>query len=78
VLNPASGRVRSANAGHHVPYLRRGGGVAELRATGMPLGLMLGTNYEENETVIILRNWRLIEWCGSSVNTTFVTQKWNL
>src|SRR5215212_9421116 len=52
VLDPTSGHLRYANAGHCVPYLRRGGSVAELRATGMPLGLMLGTNYEENETVL--------------------------
>jgi serine phosphatase RsbU (regulator of sigma subunit) len=52
VLDPESGSLRYANAGHPVPYLRCGGSIAELRATGMPLGLMPGTNYEENEAVL--------------------------
>jgi serine phosphatase RsbU (regulator of sigma subunit) len=47
VLDPASGRLEFANAGHDVPYVRTAGGVAELRARGMPLGLMPGTGYEE-------------------------------
>jgi serine phosphatase RsbU (regulator of sigma subunit)/anti-sigma regulatory factor (Ser/Thr protein kinase) len=52
VLDPASGRLRFANAGHNLPYLRTQEGVAELRATGMPLGLMPGMTYEENEAVV--------------------------
>ena len=47
VLNPVSGQVEFANAGHDVPYVRTQGGVAELRARGMPLGLMPGMDYEE-------------------------------
>ncbi|HEY6295684.1 MAG TPA: SpoIIE family protein phosphatase, partial [Streptosporangiaceae bacterium] len=47
VMDPASGRLDFANAGHDVPYVRTDGGVAELRARGMPLGLMPGTGYEE-------------------------------
>ena len=47
VLDPVSGRVEFANAGHDVPYVRTQGGVAELRARGMPLGLMPGMDYEE-------------------------------
>ncbi len=47
VLDAASGRVTFANAGHDVPYVRTAGGVAELRAKGMPLGLMPGMTYEE-------------------------------
>ena len=47
VLDPASGSVEFANAGHDVPYVRTAGGVAELRARGMPLGLMPGMEYEE-------------------------------
>jgi len=47
VLDPASGRIVFANAGHDVPYVRTKGGVAELRARGMPLGLMPGMDYEE-------------------------------
>lgn len=49
ILNPANGVLRFANAGHDLPYRQRGGEVAELRATGMPLGLMPGMRYEENE-----------------------------
>ena len=47
VLDPLSGKVEFANAGHDVPYVRTTGGVAELRARGMPLGLMPGMEYEE-------------------------------
>jgi serine phosphatase RsbU (regulator of sigma subunit) len=47
VLNDSSGEVTFANAGHDVPYVRTVGGVAELRAKGMPLGLMPGSTYDE-------------------------------
>src|SRR5215218_7603770 len=41
ILDPESGTLRYANAGHDLPYLCRVGGDAEeLRARGMPLGLM--------------------------------------
>jgi serine phosphatase RsbU (regulator of sigma subunit)/anti-sigma regulatory factor (Ser/Thr protein kinase) len=49
VLDPSSGRLRFANAGHNLPYLRGEGGVTELRATGMPLGLLPEMHYEEKE-----------------------------
>jgi serine phosphatase RsbU (regulator of sigma subunit)/predicted ester cyclase len=53
VLDPESGRLHYANAGHDVPYLRRGGDdVLELRARGMPLGLMPGMSYEEKEVAL--------------------------
>ncbi|HKD76344.1 MAG TPA: SpoIIE family protein phosphatase, partial [Ktedonobacterales bacterium] len=84
ILDPNSGRLRFANAGHDLPFLRHrngpeGGAVAgtglgpdhpasggpfggaeplgpapveELRATGMPLGLMLGMRYEEKEVCL--------------------------
>jgi serine phosphatase RsbU (regulator of sigma subunit) len=51
VLDGASGRVTFANAGHDVPYVRTADGVAELRARGMPLGLMPGMTYEEKTFV---------------------------
>src|SRR5215204_5581345 len=52
-LDPESGTLRYANAGHDLPYLRRVGGDAEeLRARGMPLGLMPGMNYEQKEIVL--------------------------
>ena len=47
VLDPAKGELVFANAGHDVPYVRTAGGVAELRARGMPLGLMPEMEYEE-------------------------------
>ena len=54
ILDPKSGNLTYANAGHDLPYLRRrGGGTAEeLRARGMPLGLMPGMGYEEDEIVL--------------------------
>jgi serine phosphatase RsbU (regulator of sigma subunit)/anti-sigma regulatory factor (Ser/Thr protein kinase) len=52
VLDPASGRLRYANAGHNLPYLRTRDGVGELRATGMPLGLLPGMTYEEKEAAL--------------------------
>ena len=52
VLNPATGHLRYANAGHDVPYHYTGQGVVELRATGMPLGLMPGMGYDEKETTL--------------------------
>jgi anti-sigma regulatory factor (Ser/Thr protein kinase) len=52
VLDPASGRIRYANAGHNVPYVSTEGGVTELRATGMPLGLLPEMTYEEKEATL--------------------------
>jgi serine phosphatase RsbU (regulator of sigma subunit)/anti-sigma regulatory factor (Ser/Thr protein kinase) len=52
VLDPATGHLRFANAGHDVPYVKTADGVGELRARGMPLGLMPGMAYEEKETVL--------------------------
>ena len=49
VLDPESGTLEYANAGHDLPYLWRGGDADELRATGMPLGLMPGMSYEQKE-----------------------------
>ena len=52
ILEPETGRIVMANAGHNLPYIRTDDGVVELRATGMPLGLMPGIRYEETEGVI--------------------------
>ncbi|MEX1280758.1 MAG: SpoIIE family protein phosphatase [Acidimicrobiia bacterium] len=46
ILEPSSGRLVLANAGHNPPYVRTGDGVKEIRATGMPLGLLPGMTYE--------------------------------
>jgi serine phosphatase RsbU (regulator of sigma subunit) len=55
ILDPRTGRLRYANAGHDLPYQHhkgRPGDATELRATGMPLGLMPGMSYEEKEAVL--------------------------
>src|ERR671915_746399 len=59
ILDLESGVLRYANAGHDLPYRRRrrrssseAGGAEELRATGMPLGLLPGMSYEEKEIVL--------------------------
>jgi serine phosphatase RsbU (regulator of sigma subunit) len=52
ILNPKSGRLLYANAGHDVPYLHRSGTAEELKARGMPLGLMPGMSYEEKHIVL--------------------------
>src|ERR687884_663536 len=55
ILEPKSGVLRYSNAGHDLPYLRhkgRPGDASELRARGMPLGLMPGMFYEEKEIVL--------------------------
>ena len=61
ILEIKSGVLRYANAGHDLPYRRRstshgagggGGGAEELRATGMPLGLLPGMSYEEKEIIL--------------------------
>jgi serine phosphatase RsbU (regulator of sigma subunit) len=48
VLDPTTGELRYANAGHCLPCQQSGVDVCELRATGMPLGLLPGMAYEEN------------------------------
>jgi serine phosphatase RsbU (regulator of sigma subunit)/anti-sigma regulatory factor (Ser/Thr protein kinase) len=52
VLDPRTGRIVIANAGHNLPFVRSATGVTELRATGMPLGLLPGIRYDETEGVI--------------------------
>src|SRR4029453_16534971 len=52
ILDPKSARLRYANAGHDLPYLHRNGEAEELRARGMPLGLIPAMNYEEKEVVL--------------------------
>ncbi len=52
ILDPKSGILHYANAGHELPYHHVNGKVEELLATGMPLGLMPGMRYEEKEVTI--------------------------
>lgn len=49
ILDPHTGHLWYANAGHDLPYLSHDGSASELRATGMPLGLMPDMHYEEKE-----------------------------
>lgn len=49
ILDPKTGLLQYANAGHDVPYVRRGNSFLELRARGMPLGLLPGMPYEVKE-----------------------------
>jgi serine phosphatase RsbU (regulator of sigma subunit) len=52
ILDTESGSLTYANAGHDLPYLWHGGEAEELRARGMPLGLMVGMGYEEKEVTL--------------------------
>ena len=52
ILDPKSASLTYANAGHDLPYLRRSGDAKELRARGMPLGLMSSMGYEEMELAL--------------------------
>jgi serine phosphatase RsbU (regulator of sigma subunit)/anti-sigma regulatory factor (Ser/Thr protein kinase) len=52
LLEPETGRLQYANAGHDLPYRRCREGVDELRAIGMPLGLMPGMTYEEKDITL--------------------------
>ncbi len=49
ILDPGSGRLSFANAGHNIPLLSRNGDILDLRERGMPLGLMPSQNYTEQE-----------------------------
>ena len=53
VLDPKSGHFCYANAGHNLPCCWHEDAASELVARGMPLGLMPGMSYEENETVLV-------------------------
>jgi len=53
ILDPKIGSFVYANAGHSLPCTRRHDGPTdELRARGMPLGLMPGMSYEEREAFL--------------------------
>jgi anti-sigma regulatory factor (Ser/Thr protein kinase) len=47
LLDPKTGTLQFANAGHDLPYRAGLNGTDELHARGMPLGLMPGMVYEE-------------------------------
>jgi serine phosphatase RsbU (regulator of sigma subunit) len=52
ILDLQLGQVNFANAGHNLPYLAHAGVVSELRAVGMPLGLMPEQEYAEQQATI--------------------------
>jgi serine phosphatase RsbU (regulator of sigma subunit)/anti-sigma regulatory factor (Ser/Thr protein kinase) len=52
IFDPRTGAATFANAGHNLPYLRRGAQVTQLYARGMPLGLMPASEYEESAAAI--------------------------
>jgi predicted ester cyclase len=52
VLDPKDGHLSYANAGHNLPCRQHDGQAEELRARGMPLGLMPGMRYEQKETIL--------------------------
>jgi serine phosphatase RsbU (regulator of sigma subunit)/predicted ester cyclase len=53
ILEPESGSLLYANAGHNLPFRHHDERADELWATGMPLGLMPGMGYEEKETSLV-------------------------
>ena len=52
ILDPESGSLTYANAGHSLPCCRRQDAATDLSARGMPLGLMPKMSYEEKETIL--------------------------
>jgi serine phosphatase RsbU (regulator of sigma subunit) len=52
ILDPETGNLRFANAGHPLPIVKSDGAVFEAKARGMPLGLVPGSPYEESEIVL--------------------------
>ncbi len=52
LINPENGSFQFANAGHCLPIHVTASKTLELRATGMPLGLLPGMIYEDKETCI--------------------------
>jgi serine phosphatase RsbU (regulator of sigma subunit)/anti-sigma regulatory factor (Ser/Thr protein kinase) len=52
VLEPGTGKLRIANAGHNPPFVATSLGSVALRARGLPLGLMPGMTYEEIEATL--------------------------
>jgi serine phosphatase RsbU (regulator of sigma subunit) len=52
ILDPKSGHLSYANAGHSLPCCRREDAAIDLSARGMPLGLMPKMSYEEKETIL--------------------------
>jgi serine phosphatase RsbU (regulator of sigma subunit) len=60
VLDPATGCLQFANAGHNLPILQTNLRLVEPRATGMPLGLLPGMTYDQNEVQLTPGNRLLL------------------
>jgi serine phosphatase RsbU (regulator of sigma subunit) len=52
ILDPAAGKMVFSNAGHNLPYRLTNQEVMEIKAAGMPLGLMPDMEYDVHEMVI--------------------------
>jgi anti-sigma regulatory factor (Ser/Thr protein kinase) len=52
ILDTSTGILSYANAGHDLPICKRHQGTEELRATGMPLGLLPNMEYEEGSITL--------------------------
>lgn len=52
ILDPATGRIEYANAGQSIPYRWKEGRVGELRASGLPLGLLPDMDYQVGEATL--------------------------
>jgi serine phosphatase RsbU (regulator of sigma subunit) len=52
ILDPSNGKLEFAGAGHALSYYRSNGSMHELNISGQPLGLVLNTQYEQDEVTI--------------------------
>jgi serine phosphatase RsbU (regulator of sigma subunit) len=52
ILDPGNGSLQYANAGHDLPFWRHSSGVSELKATGMPLGMLPGSRYDVRKATV--------------------------
>ncbi len=52
VLDPKTGAFRFATAGHPPPFQRTNNGIIELKAKGMPLGLLPERTYDDVEIIV--------------------------
>jgi serine phosphatase RsbU (regulator of sigma subunit) len=52
VLDPQSGVLEFANAGHNLPHWARESGTTEILCRGMPLGLMPDSAYEQRQIAV--------------------------
>jgi len=51
-FDPSTGLMTIANAGHNLPYLRGFQDVTDVHVTGMPLGLISGSVYDQIDVVV--------------------------